>query len=79
MVSKLNINAEPEHELTVFDEQSQITHMGQFFSNENTLAFIFAKIWPEEEGRQVVIMEFCDKHSVNANRMPAYFKDLFTR
>ena len=62
-----------------FDRQTQITHTGQYFSGADTKAFIFAKIWPEEEGRLVIMLEFTDAAHPAAKRLPGIFQDLFRR
>lgn len=71
--------AEPQKNETKFDEVTQITHTGKFFSAANTTAFIFAKIWPEDESRQVIIMELMSTDHPAARRLPLTFKDLFSR
>lgn len=72
-------DTEPQKNITQFDETSQIMHTGQYFEAANTTAFIFAKIWPEEESRQVIIMEFMAADHPAARRLPLTFKDLFSR
>lgn len=77
--AKLGNDLKLEDEKTAFDKSTQITHSGKYFSNENTNAFIFAKTWPEQEGRQIIILDFCDKSNPVAESMPQIFKDLFKR